>query len=107
MAKLRTTLFLSPDVLDALARHARTRRLGSASQAAEHLLRQALFCYTEEYVQEHLLPSIREAIREEFAALDGDGHRSLSQLDGKTQPLGTERQPPEAPDGRAGLAKAR
>ncbi len=76
MAKLRTTLFLSRDVLDALARHARTRHLGSASQAAEQLLRQALFCHTEEYVEERVLPSIREVIREELATRDADGERT-------------------------------
>lgn len=70
MSKLRTTLFLSPDVLDALGRHARTRRLGSPSQAADQLLRQALFCHTEEYVEERVLPSIRAAIREELADRD-------------------------------------
>ncbi len=69
MNKMRATLFLSSEVLDSLARYARTHRLGSPSQAAEQLLRQALFCQADEYLQERVIPSIRDAIREELAGL--------------------------------------
>ncbi len=104
MNKMRATLFLSTEVLDSLARYARTHRLGSSSQAAEQLLRQALFCQADEYLEERVIPSIRDAIREEFAALHvaPDGHEwahttGLKLLepvyDGRLTPESADRQP--------------
>ncbi len=107
MAKDRHVLFLSPDVVRALKEYTRLHRLGSVSQSADQLLRKALLGEIGDCIEAVLIPSIREAVRLELAALDGNGHRSLSQLDGKTQPLGTEPQAPEAPDERPELAKAR
>ena len=103
MAKTRIHLCLTEDVIDALSRHARARRLGSASQAAEHLLRQALFCQPDEYVEERVLPSIREAIREELATMGfldtGDRHRECR--------VTGEAPTPDTPTGGPGRATAR
>ncbi len=104
MNKMRATLFLSTEVLDSLARYARTHRLGSPSQAAEQLLRQALFCQADEYLQERVIPSIRDVIREELAGLRTapDGyecpHKAGLKLlepvhDGRLTPSNADRQP--------------
>ncbi|MDP9382764.1 MAG: hypothetical protein M3Q29_22000 [Chloroflexota bacterium] len=113
MAKDRHVLFLSPDVVRALTEYTRLHRLGSVSQSADQLLRRALLGEIGDCIEALLIPSIREAVRLELAALDGDGQGSFRGTDscaacqtgGRIQPLGTERQAPKAPDGRSELAK--
>ena len=112
MAKTRIHLCLTEDVIDTLSRHARARRLGSASQAAEQLLRQALFCQPDEYLEERVIPSIREAIREELAGMGfldtGDLHPGpAARREERECHLTAEAPTPDTSTGSPGRATAR
>ena len=74
MAKSKHVLFLSPAVEAALVEYTRIHRYGSTSQAADELLRRALLGTIGEGIEAVLIPSIREAVRLEIAARNGNGH---------------------------------
>ena len=115
MAKDKHVLFLSPEVGRALAEYTRLHGLGSTSQGAEQLLRRALLGEVGDSIGAVLLPSIREAVRLELAALDGDGrgpcagadNTAASQPGVGARPPDAGRHTPGAPAGGPELAKAR
>ncbi len=74
MAKTKHVLFLSPAVEEALVEYTRIHKLGSTSQAADELLRKALLGTIGDGIEAVLIPSIREAVRLELAAHNGNGH---------------------------------
>ncbi len=75
MAKDKHVLFLSPEVGRALCEYTRAHRLRSTSQAADQLLRRALLGQIGEGIEAVLIPSIREAVRQELAAHNGEAGR--------------------------------
>lgn len=72
MAKTKVTLFLSGDVQQQLAEYiARHQQYTTTSQAADHLLRQALLQDLGTAFEELLSPCLRAAMRQELEAVLG------------------------------------
>ncbi len=88
MAKQRVVLFLGDDVELALQEYVRRhgRRFPNCSQVADHLLGRALCTELGEQFEGVLLPSIREAVRQEIErAMDRRLNDVLSD-DGLSEP---------------------
>ncbi len=80
MAKTKVTLFLSGDVQRQLGEYiARHEQYTTTSQAADHLLRQALLQDLGAAFEELLSPSLRAAMRQEMEAVLA--HRLPSTVD--------------------------